>query len=303
MHSVLTASDGREIKLFAWLPEQEVRYVMVLSHGMAEHIQRYETFALACNAAGIAVYGANHRGHGDDAEVLGHYADDDGWLKVIRDLDLIIDTVAKRHIVPLILFGHSMGSFIAQQYAILHGSKLNGLILSGSNYQNPIMYKLASLVSRVEKFRIGGRAPSPFLDFVSFGAFNSKFKPNRTPSDWLSRDPKQVDKYINDDYCGFACSPQFWLDFMSGLINISQKSEIAKIPNQLPIYIFSGDKDPVGLQGKGVLALEQHIANNGCQQVQRKLYSGGRHEMLNESNANEVFSDVIDWITSKITSS
>ncbi|SQD80249.1 alpha/beta hydrolase [Moritella yayanosii] len=300
MHSVLMASDGREIKLFAWLPEQEVRHVMVLSHGMAEHIQRYERFALACNAAGIAVYGANHRGHGTDAPVLGHYADANGWQKVIGDLDLIIDEVAKRHTVPLVLFGHSMGSFIAQQYAILHGNKLNGLILSGSNYQHPIMYKLATLVSKIEKVRIGARSPSRFLDFVSFGAFNRKFKPPRTASDWLSRDPEQVDKYINDDYCGFPCSPQFWLDFMSGLITISKKSEIAKIPNQLPIYIFSGEQDPVGLQGKGVLALKKHIVNSGCEQVQYKLYPGGRHEMLNESNANEVFNDVTDWVTSTI---
>ena len=300
MHSVLTAADGRKIKLFAWLPEQEVRHVMVLSHGMAEHIQRYETFALACNAAGIAVYGANHRGHGADAPVLGHYADDHGWQKVIGDLDLIIDEVTKRHTVPLVLFGHSMGSFIAQQYAILHGNKLNGLILSGSNYQPPIMYKLATLVSHIEKMRIGARSPSRFLDFVSFGAFNSKFKPTRTASDWLSRDPVQVDRYIHDDYCGFPCSPQFWLDFMSGLITISNKSEIAKIPNQLPIYIFSGEQDPVGLQGKGVLALKQHIVNSGCEQVQYKLYPGGRHEMLNEANANEVFNDVTDWVTSTV---
>ncbi|QUM83716.1 alpha/beta fold hydrolase [Moritella sp. 28] len=300
MRSVLMAADGREIKLFAWLPEQEIRYVMVLSHGMAEHIERYEAFALACNAAGIAVYGANHRGHGDDAPVLGHYADEGGWHKVINDLDLIIDDVAKRHAVPLVLFGHSMGSFIAQQYAILHGNKLKGLILSGSNYQSPTMYKLVSIASKIEKMRIGARSPSSFLDFLSFGSFNSKLKPVRTTSDWLSRDPVQVDKYINDSYCGFPCTPQFWLDFMSGLISISQKSEIAKIPNKLPIYIFSGDKDPVGLQGKGVLALEQHITNNGCSEVQCKLYSGGRHEMLNESNSSEVFDDVTNWVTSKI---
>ncbi|CED61557.1 Hydrolase, alpha/beta fold family [Moritella viscosa] len=300
MHSLLTAADGRKIKLFAWLPEQEVRYVMVLSHGMAEHIQRYEAFALACNTAGIAVYGANHRGHGNDAPVLGHYADEGGWLKVICDLDLIIDDVTQRHTVPLILFGHSMGSFIAQQYAILHGNKLKGLILSGSNYQNPLMYKLVGIAIKIEKMRIGARSPSRFLDFVSFGAFNRKFKPVRTTSDWLSRDQKQVDKYIHDDYCGFSCSPQFWLDFMSGLISISQKSEIAKIPKHLPIYLFSGDKDPVGLQGEGVLALKLHMTNNGCERVRCKLYPDGRHEMLNESNANEVFNDVITWVISKI---
>ena len=124
---------------------------------------------------------------------------------MINDLDLIIDDVAKRHAVPLVLFGHSMGSFIAQQYAILHGNKLKGLILSGSNYQSPTMYKLVSIASKIEKMRIGARLPSSFLDFLSFGSFNSKLKPVRTTSDWLSRDPVQVDKYINDSYCVLPC--------------------------------------------------------------------------------------------------
>jgi alpha-beta hydrolase superfamily lysophospholipase len=300
MYSLLTAQDGREIKLFAWLPKQEVRYVLVLSHGMAEHIQRYERFALACNNAGIAVYGANHRGHGADAEKLGYYAETDGWNKVISDLDLIVDDVAKRHTAPLILMGHSMGSFIAQQYAIRHGAKLDGLILSGSNYQKPFVYKAGSLVTNIIKSCIGAATPSPLLDKISFGSFNSKLKPVRTAFDWLSRDHAQVDKYINDGYCGFPCTPQFWLDFMSGLSSISQNSEIARIPNHLPIYIFSGDKDPVGMQGKGVLALKQHIISNGCTQVTHHLYPEGRHEMLNEINAEEVFSDVANWICSTI---
>lgn len=303
MHSLLTAQDGREIKLFSWLPQQEIRYVMVLSHGMAEHIQRYERFALACNDAGIAVYGANHRGNGADSGKLGHYADVDGWNKVISDLELIVDDVAKRHEVPLILLGHSMGSFIAQQFAIRHGDKLNGLVLSGSNYQKPFVYKMGSHVAKLVKRRIGATTPSLFLDKISFGKFNSNFKPLRTNFDWLSRDHAEVDKYINDDYCGFPSTPQFWLDFLSGLRSISQKKEIARIPNDLPIYIFSGDKDPVGQQGKGVLALKKHITSNGCTNVTHHLYPGGRHEMFNETNAEEVYADVTNWIQSTLGAS
>lgn len=300
MHSLLTAQDGREIKLFAWLPEQEIKYALVLSHGMAEHIQRYEHFALACNEVGIAVYGANHRGNGDDAEKLGHYADSDGWNKVISDLDLIVDDVSKRQQVPLILMGHSMGSFIAQQYTVLHGSKLSGLILSGSNYQKPFLYTVAKLLASIEKLRIGASTPSLFLDKISFGSFNNKLKPVRTAFDWLSSSDVEVDKYINDKYCGFPSTPQLWLDLLSGLHAISQDKEIARIPNDLPIYIFSGDKDPVGQQGKGVLALKEHIMRNGCKNVSHHLYPEGRHEMLNEKNAQTVYTDVTNWIRSTL---
>lgn len=297
----LAAQDGRQIKVCCWEPEEEAQFAMVLSHGMAEHIERYERFALACNKAGIAVYGANHRGHGADAPKLGHYADKDGWSLVISDLDQIVETVkAKHNTKPVILFGHSMGSFVAQQYGILHGSKLDGLILCGSNFQKPFAYKAGRMITAIEKWRIGADKPSPLLDWLSFGSFNSKFKPNRTASDWLSRDNAEVDKYISDDYCGFPCTPQFWHDFLSGLIAISSPGAFTKIPSELPVFIISGDKDPVGQQGKGVLALKNHFISSGSQNVSCKLYDGGRHEILNETNADEVYGDVVSWVSSSL---
>ena len=300
MHSTLLAADGREIKLFAWLPPQPVRQVLVISHGMAEHIERYTAFVSVCNDAGIAVYGANHRGHGDDADIQGHYSDQDGWHKVVSDLDMVIDEVISRHQLPPVLLGHSMGSFIARQYAILHGHKLAGLILSGSNYQSPLLYQGAYLLSRFEKWRIGAQTPSKLLDRISFGAFNRNFTPVRTDFDWLSSDAQQVDKYISDDNCGFLCSAQFWCDFMAGLINISKGEQLALLPSQLPIYIFSGDKDPVGANGKGVIALERELVSHGCQQVSLHLYPQGRHEMFNEINAEQVYADVVNWLIATV---
>ena len=300
MYDQISASNGRDIKLYSWLPRQEIRLALVISHGMSEHIKRYMEFALACNQAGIVVYGANHRGHGEDADVLGHYADENGWQLVQDDLDCIIEHVKQKHSVPLILLGHSMGSFIAQNYAMQHGDKLAGLILSGSNYQAPWLYHIAKLLAGIEKKRIGASTPSLFLSWLSFGSFNRKFSPNRTRFDWLSRDEKSVDSYIKDKFCGFLCSPQLWSDLLSGLITISQPKALLSIPNNLPIYIFSGDKDPVGLQGLGVSALAKQFSAQGCEKVTTVLYPDARHETLNEINSSAVYAELLTWLESNV---
>lgn len=300
MFTELRAEDGRQIKLFSWLPQSEIHHSLIISHGMAEHIHCYEEFASTCRDAGIAVYGANHRGHGDDAEKQGHYADQNGWHLVQDDLNMIVDHVKAQHDLPVVLLGHSMGSFVAQNYAINHGKKLDGLILSGSNYQAPFMYQIGKFVASIERMRIGAATPSPFLGWLSFGSFNKKFKQTRTDFDWLSSNPTSVDRYIADAYCGFDCTPQFWIDFLSGLNTISQPNAFSVIPTSLPIYVFSGDKDPVGLQGKGVLALIKQLQTQSGAQVDHLLYPDGRHEMLNEVNAKTVYQNVIDWIATSV---
>jgi len=300
MYDEIRADNGRNIKLYSWLPRQDIRLALVISHGMSEHIKRYMEFALACNKAGIVVYGANHRGHGEDADVLGHYSDDNGWQLVQDDLDYVINHVKFKHRVPVVLLGHSMGSFIAQSYAAKRGHKLAGLILSGSNYQSPLLYHVAKLFAGVEKKRIGASSPSPLLSWLSFGNFNRRFSPTRTNFDWLSRDPEAVDAYIKDKYCGFLCSPQLWIDLLSGLIAISRPDGLLAVPNDLPIYIFSGDKDPVGLQGRGVQALQLQLQRQGCEKVTTTLYPDARHEMLNETNCSAVYADLLAWLESNV---
>jgi len=189
-----------------------------------------------------------------------------------------------------------MGSFIAQGFAIRHGERLAGLILSGTNYQHPIMYHAGRMVAKIENIRIGLDTPSLTMDKLSFASFNNHFKPNRTDFDWLSRDPDQVDRYINDPLCGFPCSTETWQQLLSGLIEISQKDKLDKIPHNLPIYLFGGDKDPVGRMGKGIPALAKKLRHSGHDNVTSKLYKDGRHEMLNETCKEQVYQDISNWI-------
>jgi len=296
--TTITTSDGRNIKVTTWTSPQAKAYLHIC-HGMAEHIDRYHEFAESMVSQGFNVLYHNHRGHGE-GETLGHYADQDGWLKTIQDIkDVQLNTI-KDNALPIFLFAHSMGSFIAQGFAIRHGKELAGLILSGTNYQHPFMYHAGRMVAKVESFRIGLGAPSQTMDKLSFASFNSHFKPSRTDFDWLSRDPEQVDHYINDPLCGFACSAETWRQLLSGLIEISSNENLKKIPFDLPVYLFGGDKDPVGRMGKGIPALAKKLRQTGHDNVTSKLYKDGRHEMLNETCKTEVYQDVTDWINQQI---
>lgn len=294
----MTTQDGRRITVSAWTSPQAKAYLHIC-HGMAEHIDRYKEFAQAMVEQGFNVFYHNHRGHGD-AEKLGHYANQDGWLKTINDIKEVQDHITGSSKLPLFLFAHSMGSFIAQGFALRHGEKLAGLILSGTNYQNPLMYYAGRFVAKIENVRLGLGVPSQTMDKLSFASFNNHFKPTRTNFDWLSRDPKQVDNYINDPLCGFACSSETWQQLLSGLIEISKSDNLTKIPSHLPIYIFGGDQDPVGRMGKGIPALAKKLRQTGHDNVSTKLYKDGRHEMLNETCKEQVYSDIFNWINENI---
>jgi alpha-beta hydrolase superfamily lysophospholipase len=296
--TTVTAKDGRQIQVKYW-SSVTAKATVQLCHGMAEHIGRYEEFAQFLHAKNYNVICHNHRGHGEN-EILGHYSDKDGWAKTIQDIVDIQDAVIKEDTRPLFLFAHSMGSFIAQGYAIRHGKRLAGLILSGTNYQHPFMYYAGRLVAKVEGWRLPAGAPSLVMDNLSFASFNNHFKPSRTDFDWLSRDPLEVDKYINDPLCGFPCSAETWQQLLTGLIEISQENQLDKIPHSLPMYLFGGDKDPVGQMGKGVLALAQRLQKTGHDNVNHKLYKESRHEMLNETCKYDVYEDVADWIDKQL---
>lgn len=291
-----SSSDNHLIQVHHWLPEQPPKQVLVISHGMAEHIERYEKFAQVCVAQGIAVYGANHRGHGPDTTHPGHFADHDGWEKLLEDLNLVIEQVTKRHGQAPILLGHSMGSFLARHYAIRYGDKLQGLILSGSNYQGPLLFHLGRVAAYLEGLRIGMDKPSPLLEKLSFGNFNKRFQPQRSDHDWLCRDTVVVDAYIADPLCGFTCTPKFWCDFLGGLVVISQSKALKRIPNTLPIYLFCGSDDPVTRYAVGVIALDKALRKAGQQDVTHQIYPQGRHEMLSETNKEQVHQDLFNWL-------
>ena len=285
-------------------PQQPRAWVHIM-HGMAEHSARYADLANYLNQQGFHVTADDHRGHGKTAEAnnnLYHFADSDGWNQMVDDQLQLIEHIGGDHPLPLIILGHSMGSFLAmhtcQRYADKLSSGLKGLVLSGSNYAPPWFCSTASQIARIERARLGGSSVSKLLETMSFGAFNNAFKPVRTEKDWISSDPETVDLYLADPHCGGAISTQSWYDFLRGLADLSAPAAMARIKSDLPIYVFSGALDPVGGAGKGVKKLEAILKSAGVQQVSCRLYDGGHHEMLNETNKTEVYEDLLSWLDS-----
>ena len=292
--SIVHGSDNSSIFVRSWLPDQpdQTQAVIHIAHGMAEHSKRYEQFAEQCVNKGIAVYAHDHRGHGHTGskDMLGHYGDHKGWNLVLSDMNDVHNMIKKSHpTVPFFSMGHSMGSFITQGFVFSYQPEITGLILSGSNYSAPIKYKAARLIAKLEKLRKGPRFRSKLIDKLTFGNFNHRFKPNQTNFDWLSSDLNEVRKYIEDPHCGFICSTQLWCDLLGGLATISQPESFKRFNPDTPVLIFGGQDDPVGNYGNGLIALSRQYGDADIKDVDLQIYPKGRHEMLNEINANDVW--------------
>lgn len=294
----LDCTDAAPLYVNRWYAEQPPKAVLMVAHGMAEHSGRYARFAEALVAAGFELYAHDQRGHGKTAEhgVLGLYAEHDGWNLVVGDLARLNHHIRQQHPhAPIFLLGHSMGSYIAQAYLMQHSCSLQGAILSASNYQPVALYRIGQLLARFERWRQGPNGRSALIDFASFGSFNKAFKPNRTAFDWLSRDPAEVDKYVNDPLCGFRCVNQLWVDLFEGFLQITPLDNLAQIDSNLPLLVIGGSRDPVS-DGKRQIDLANALRAAGNQQVQLKIYPEARHELLNESNRDEVTAYLIDWL-------
>lgn len=298
----IPTSDDIELFCCKWfLPDTDkIRGIIQLTHGMAEHILRYENFATFLVEHGYIVYGHDHRGHGRTAaseEDIGYFADKDGFQKVVADVKQVTDFIQKEHPhLPIILFGHSMGSFVARRYVQLFGPTLAGAIFSGTGGDPGLLGKFGKIVARAECRRKGRKTPSPLLDRLSFGNFNKQFRPNRTKFDWLSRDEKQVDAYVADTLCGSIFTAGFFIDLFDGLEIIHRGRELERIPASLPLFLISGKQDPVGDNGKAVRAVYEQYKHHGLENVTLKLYEDARHEILNETNREEVYADILKWI-------
>ena len=296
----LDAPDGHRIRVYTWLPDDEpCTAVIHLFHGLGEHAGRYERFARACNARHLAVVAHDHRGHGAQAELVGHFADDGGWNLLISDAFEVQETI-RHHLPerPIVLLGHSMGSFIAQRFAMRHPDNLAMLILSASTFGKRSELRAAHALARGLAL-VGKRTKPRLLHDLGFGAFNKAFQPTRTEMDWLSRDEQVVDRYLADPFCGGLFTAQLWADLTGGLLEITSRNAVAGIPRELPLLIFGGEKDPVG-GTKGLTRLADVYRDTGHREVSLKIYPGGRHEMLNEINRDEVTGDVLAWIEARL---
>jgi alpha-beta hydrolase superfamily lysophospholipase len=297
----LDTGDGVPVHVYRWLPEEgaEVRGAVQIAHGLAEHAARYEHVAQALTDAGYAIYADDHRGHGRTAaseEELGFFAEDRGWARVLDDLYRLNRRIREEHAgQPVFLLGHSMGSFLTQQFLFTFPGAIDGAVLSGTSGDAGLLVEAGAVVARLERLRLGKRGRSKLLHTLGFGANNKPFEPSRTEYDWLSSDAAEVEAYIADPWCGFVATVQLWIDLLGGLRVIARQEHRERIPKDLPILVFSGDQDPVGKQTAAVTTLLDGYAAAGLRRVGHHFYPG-RHELLNDTGRDEVIADLIAWL-------
>ena len=292
----LRADDGQSLLARRWLPEGRPHAIVQIAHGLTEHSRRYARLAAALNAAGYGVYVADMRGHGPSAPAadLGHFADQGGWDKVVGDLWTLNRLIAAEQPgTPIIFLGHSLGSFLGRGFIAEHSDALAGAALSGSSGKPPAIATLGRLIARAERLRLGKRGKSDPLFAMWFGDFNKPFRPARTAFDWLSRDEREVDAYVADPLCGFPFTTQLAIDVLDALPRVTGRENLAAIRKDLPIYVFSGERDPVGANIKGLIA---DLNAAGFTKLTTRIYPGARHETLNETNRDEVTRDLIAWL-------
>jgi alpha-beta hydrolase superfamily lysophospholipase len=301
----LTMSDGHDVFVNKWYDENEKpRAILQLSHGMAEHIKRYREFAHSLVSKGIFVYGNDHRGHGrtgEKAGLLGFFAEDNGFERAVWDLKEINAFIHKQYPdTPVFIMGHSMGSFLVRRFVQRFQGLVDGVIISGTGGNPGIMGKVGKRLAKSQIRKIGNRTESPLMNNLTFGSYNKRFSNSETEYDWLTRDRNEVQKYIEDPYCGYIATAGFYYDLLSGLNIIHRNNEVNKIEKDLPFFFFSGDQDPVGNNTKGVLAVIQQYKKHGIEKIDYTFYKEGRHEMLNETNRDEVIENIINWLEKQL---
>ncbi|MCR5761624.1 MAG: lysophospholipase [Sphaerochaetaceae bacterium] len=292
-------SDGHKMAYNLWLPSsgKPKAFIQIL-HGMAEHSDRYARFAKFLNKNGYAVFAGDHRGHGDSIEdgLKGYFTEKDGWDRIAEDASELAAFVTSQHAASTtFLFGHSMGSFLARTVMVNNPQFYTGVVIMGTSASMGLVGKVGKLVC---KSQISGKGPKEkgvLMDKLSFGSYNNAFKPVRTDFDWLSRDPREVDKYVADDLCGFVCTNAFYLDLLTGIETANNVRRAKSLPSDLPLLIISGEADPVGANGKGVRKVYDLYKKAGISDVTLKLYPEARHELLNETNRSEVEEYILSW--------
>ena len=303
---VFNSSNNKNIirgKIF--VPDtNKVKAIIQISHGMCEHIERYEPFINMLNNKGFIVGIHNHLGHGtsiNSIEERGYFADRFGYKCLIKDLYKMTEILKEKFPkVPIILFGHSMGSFIARNYISKYGNELAGVILSGTMGPNPLFEPAIKLCNVIIKQK-GPLYRSDKLTGMALElGFNHSIKHSTTKFDWLSRDINQVEKYNNDKETDFSFTISGYKDLLNLVKYANDKKLIETIPKKLPIFIMSGDKDPVGNNGTGVEKVYEDMISAGLKNVNMKLYKNGRHEMINEINQDKVYKDILNWIDNKV---
>lgn len=288
-----------------WAPaDDNPTGIVQIAHGMAEHGERYADFAAYLCSKGFAVIANDHIGHGKSVKTdndLGYFGENGGWDAFVEDERTVTELIKKEYPgTPIIFFGHSMGSFIAREYLRRYGDDgaIKGGVICGTSGKNPasaIAIKLADGIAKAK----GSRHKSEFINKMAFGAYNKKFE-GATAFDWLTSDKEQVEKYIDDKYCGYLFTAAGYKDLFTVLTLVSGKEWFSNMPKELPLLVISGEDDPVGNYGKGIKQVYNDLKLAGVNDVTLKLYPGMRHEILNERKNKTVYEDMAIWMLSKI---
>lgn len=299
-HFWITDPSDQQIHVRVWQPQDDMkaRGVVQIVHGMAEHIERYAALASYLNLHGYWVYGHDHRGHGKTSgsiEKLGDFGDDDGWRRLVENTYDVTSEIRRRHPeLKIHMFAHSMGSYVARCFITQFSRNIDGLILTGIGFQNPIVIDAGKQIGKLCGRIFGEGSDAPFMDRLAFHSYNRKVRNPHTPFDWLCSDAEQVETYIRDPYCGWIGSHRFYVD-LARLIRFSARRDKADgIRKDLPIAIFSGLEDPVGDYGKSAGRLYGFLKDAGIVHLTYRVYPAMRHELQNEVKRTKFFEDVLN---------
>lgn len=297
--------QGQKIHAVKWIPDVEKPFcILQIVHGMAEHIERYDEFARFLAEKGILVVGEDHLGHGKSVKeggTYGYFCEHDAANVLVRDVHRLKKIMQEQYpgVIYLIL-GHSMGSFILRNYLFRYGTGVEGAIIVGTGAQSRGTLFAARTLTAIQKVFCGSKHVSKLLDKAAFGNYNKRFEPSRTKFDWLSREESNVDRYIADPMCGFIFTVNGFATLFKLIYNCSDTEKLNNIPKNLPIMLIAGADDPVGNYGRSIEKVYKSYLECGISNVQMKLYENDRHELLNETDREQVYGDIYRWILQRL---
>ena len=299
----ITSHDNHTLILHHW-PVKNPNVIIHLIHGMSEHAFRYNEFGKWLNQKQIYAYSLDLRGHGKTAkniDSIGLFSVRMGWDKVVLDIEFTTKKLGSQFKeVPNVILGHSMGSFLARSVAIKFPNLVNHYIYSATGSHPGVIGYFGGFIAHINCVLFGKETRSKFLQFLVMGDFNKKIKNPRTKKDWVSRDNNVVDNYVNDPFCMQIFKNQFFVDLAYGVMKVTRKNAINNENKNKDILFIGGDMDPVGNYGKGLKKVFHYYKINGFSNIELKLFHGGRHEMLNEINKEEVYNYIYNWILKNI---
>lgn len=295
--------DGKnKIHAVRWTPDSQdaAACVVQVVHGMAEYAERYEEFARFMTDRGIIVTGEDHLGHGKsvgEKGVYGYFCEQDPATVLVRDVHRLKKMTQELYPdLPYVILGHSMGSFIIRNYMCRYGTGIAAAVILGTGMQPMAVLRISRAAAQIQKAFLGSDHVSRLIDKAAFGGYNRRVKNVRTPFDWLTRDSERVDRYIADPMCGFVFTVNGFSALFELIARLYKKENLARIPGNLPVYMASGTGDPVGGYGKGVRKAYDSLRSAGLENIELKLYEGGRHELINETNRSQVMQDIYEWL-------